>query len=94
MAGLTASVAEGEGYGIEGNTIMRFSGQVNRSNRVRGVTDARFHYPLIKRRKRPFALQPMALLLVAHAVLERRQQVESDVRGLEVFCFGVGQIMS
>ena len=78
---------------MDRNTIMRFPGQVNRSNRLRGIADARFHHPLIERSEGPLALQPVPLLLVADAVLERRQQIEGDVRRLEVFRFGMGQVM-
>src|SRR3954463_16145736 len=93
MAGLTASVGESEGAAMDRNTIMRFPGQVNRSNRVRWMADAGLHHPLIECGERPLTLQPVPLLLVAHAVLQSRQQVEGDISLLEVFCFGVCQVM-
>jgi hypothetical protein len=59
---------------MDGNTIMRFSGQVNRLLRVCGLSlrDPGTGEPRVECRKPAFALQTMPLLLVAHAMLQRR----------------------
>jgi hypothetical protein len=49
--------------------------------------------PGVKLLQGQLALLPMPLLAIANFAFQRRQQVESDVRGLEISRIGVGYVV-
>src|SRR5271168_2560899 len=54
---------------------------------------AELHHPFLERVQSNLALLPMALLAVADARLQGREEVEGNVRGLEAFGVGLGDVV-